>query len=449
MTIVNLTKLKREDQEKIKQNIESHFKIKNFQTYFPAMIFWEDFDNNSYSKQLFILDSKYKLESLERKSEKNDSDLDYLGYITKNDKKKNKKSKNDDNKHNNTKHEIHFKINPLLEPTNVMMNKYKLESTNLMPNVFDYITNKKINSPHNFSYVETLFVYLSSGLVEKGKCPSFTYFYGSYLGIMENFKQNISDDYDTMKKCSWFKENNDKLFKIEKVSIEDELLKSIPDLPLIDPEEQKNKDTIIGAEEFDFDSIDINTTINMQKKRQNSFNTSDNEDDKTITGEEDDEEENDEEVEVEEDEEDEEKDDEKDEEKDEEDEEDDEEDEEEDENEEEEVEVEKENEEEDDDEEWETEDEEEIDLDNDECKIIKKKNVKGKKEIMKKKNKLRMDNEDEEEEEEEEDDEEEEEEEEEDEEDEEDDEEEEDEEDNSPKDKYSLSYKSYQEELTN
>jgi hypothetical protein len=33
----------------------------------------------------------------------------------------------------------------ILEPINTMMNKYHLKSSNLMPNVFDYLTNKKIH----------------------------------------------------------------------------------------------------------------------------------------------------------------------------------------------------------------------------------------------------------------------------------------------------------------
>jgi hypothetical protein len=45
------------------------------------------------------------------------------------------------NSDNRTKHEIHFKINPLLEPIGVMMNEYQLKSNGLMPNVFDYLTN--------------------------------------------------------------------------------------------------------------------------------------------------------------------------------------------------------------------------------------------------------------------------------------------------------------------
>jgi hypothetical protein len=255
--IVKLAKLNKSRQEEIKQSIEASFNLKNFQTYFPTMTYWEDFDNNDYSKQLFILDSKYQLTRLDKKIERNgeQSDLDFLGYV---------KKKNSDGAPQ--KNEIHFKINPILEPTNVMMNEYQLQPTGLMPNIFDYLTNKKINSPHNFSYVETLFAYLASGLVEKGKCPSFPYFYGSYLGIADEFKQDITDEYDSMKKYSWFKTNKDKYFKIEKISIND----GIPELPEINPEEQEYKDLTLGAEAIDFDSFDISLDTKPKRKRCNS-----------------------------------------------------------------------------------------------------------------------------------------------------------------------------------
>jgi hypothetical protein len=265
---VVLGKLNKSKQEELKNSIESNFNLKNFQTYFPAMTYWEDFDNNNYFKQLFVLNSKYQLTRLDKKIEKNEDsnsnpnfNFDFLGYIKKKDSDSLQKS------------EIHFKINPLLEPTNVMMNEYKLQSSGLMPNIFDYLTNKKINSPHNFSYVETLFAYLASGLVEKGKCPSFPYFYGSYLGMVDEFKHDISDEYDSMKRYSWFKENKDKFFTVEKISITD----GIPELPDIDPEEQTTKDLTLGAEPIDFDSFDINDkSMNIVKrKRRNSNQESD------------------------------------------------------------------------------------------------------------------------------------------------------------------------------
>jgi hypothetical protein len=275
---VKLSKLNKKTQEELKINIEKHFKLNNLQTYFPPMTYWEDFENNSYYNKLFILDSKYKLISLERKSDKSDSDLDYLGYIQKRGDKKPIDKK--------IKHEIHFKINPLLEPINTIMNKYQLQSSMLMPSVFDYITNKKINSPHNFSYVETLFSYLASGLVENGKCPSFPYYYGSYLGVMEEFKHNISDEYDSIKKHSWFSDHLGKLFELEKISIESEIASSIPNLPEINIDEQKNKDAVLGVEEVDFDSIDITKIIPNKNKRRCS--TSDNDDNEAKDDEDDD-----------------------------------------------------------------------------------------------------------------------------------------------------------------
>mgnify|MGYP000492078162 CR=1 FL=1 len=81
-TPVKLKKINKTTQECIKNSLESHFKLKQFQTYFPPMTYWIDFDNNSYSKHLFVLDSKYQLVELERKSDKYDSDLIHLAKIS-------------------------------------------------------------------------------------------------------------------------------------------------------------------------------------------------------------------------------------------------------------------------------------------------------------------------------------------------------------------------------
>ena len=173
--IVKLTKLKESSQDEIKKSIENHFKLKDFQTYFPVMSYWENFENNSYSKKLFILNSKYQLTSLERQSDKCKSV--FLGYLKKQTNNLNKKSKKDkkifkkdfkkdlnkieielkdvreaenidlnldlaldldldlnklkekEKENKKIKHEIHFKINPILEPINSIMNKYKLDNS--------------------------------------------------------------------------------------------------------------------------------------------------------------------------------------------------------------------------------------------------------------------------------------------------------------------------------
>ena len=256
---VKLAKITKQDQDKLKTGIEKYFKLHNYQTYFPAMTFWEDFQNNSYSHQLFTLDSKYQLASLERPSDKKDSNLVFLGYLKK------KGSKDIQSQ----KQEIYFKVNPILEPVQTMMNKYHQPMGVSLPNVFDYMTNKKINNPNNFSYVETLFYYLSSQLVETGKCPAFPYFYGSYIGIMESYQQNITDDYQSIKNCSWFNENKGKLFNLDKLSLEEKLARKIKVLDKVDSLEQKKKDHAVGAVDLNIEDLSLENHQNNSavKKR--------------------------------------------------------------------------------------------------------------------------------------------------------------------------------------
>lgn len=244
---VKLVKITRQSQDKVKEGIEKYFKLKNYQTYFPVMTFWEEFQNNSYSHQLFILDSKYQLDSIQRPSEKQDSDRVFLGYLR----------KKGENKPQTQKQNIYFKVNPILEPVHTMMNKYQTQKNNPLPNIFEYLTAKKVNSPHNFSYVETLFCYLASRLVEKGRCPAFPYFYGTYLGVMESYKQNITDDYQSIKKCSWFNQNRGDLFQLEKLTLEEKLAKQVKILDKVDSQEQKRKDKDVGAVDLNFDDLSL------------------------------------------------------------------------------------------------------------------------------------------------------------------------------------------------
>jgi len=256
---VKLVKTTRQSQDNVKDGIEKYFKLHHYQTYFPIMTFWEEFENNSYSQQLFVLDSKYKLYSLERPSDKKDSNQVFLGYLRK------KGAKDVQTQ----KQEIYFKINPILEPVQTMMNKYKQSNNVSLPNVFDYVTNKKLNSPHNFSYVETLFCYLASQLVELGKCPAFPYFYGTYLGVVESYQQNITDDYQSIKNCSWFNENKGKLFQLDKLTLEEKLAKKIKMLDKVDSLEQKKKDQDVGAIDLDYEDLNLSNhenTIELKER---------------------------------------------------------------------------------------------------------------------------------------------------------------------------------------
>ena len=73
-----------------------------------------------------------------------------------------------------------------------------------LPDYFKFHTMNKINSYNNSSYIETLFSYAASKLVEEGLCPTFPYYYGSANGIKHNYYQDINDEYDELKNKSWF-----------------------------------------------------------------------------------------------------------------------------------------------------------------------------------------------------------------------------------------------------
>ena len=59
------------------------------------------------------------------------------------------------------------------------------------------------------------FSYLASDLTNKSKCPTFPNFYGTFNGIAEEFKTDISEEYSLMKEQDWFNYFKDELFQIE------------------------------------------------------------------------------------------------------------------------------------------------------------------------------------------------------------------------------------------
>ena len=57
-------------------------------------------------------------------------------------------------------------------------------------------------------------------LTEKGKCPTFPLFYGTYSGIKSNFKTDITEDYDDLLESENFRHANGLYFTIEDTEIE-------------------------------------------------------------------------------------------------------------------------------------------------------------------------------------------------------------------------------------
>jgi len=112
---------------------------------------------------------------------------------------------------------VFIKYSPLLDPIRYMIGKYSIdESLITLPslNDSDKKSYPKLNEPNNASYVDSFFSFLTSKLMKKHNFVHGVDYYGSYLGIQDKYKMNISDDLDYLNNSDFFSENIKKLFSI-------------------------------------------------------------------------------------------------------------------------------------------------------------------------------------------------------------------------------------------
>src|SRR6056300_129455 len=116
-----------------------------------------------------------------------------------------------------TKYEqnIFFKYSPLLDPLRYMVGKYEdhaeflnnLPVSNCVSNDNSYNVISKISSPHNCAYVDTFFYYLSSMALQQHNIINCLEFYGSFLGIQNKYKYDVTDDIDYLSESQFFNNN--------------------------------------------------------------------------------------------------------------------------------------------------------------------------------------------------------------------------------------------------
>jgi hypothetical protein len=201
MDNISLLKLKDEHINNICNSFIKSLKIRNVQAYCPIMSNYFEYYNNSYSFKNFVFKSKYSINILNEEIpfEKFDSYIKFMfkGEVINNYNKK-KEDKN-----------IFIKLSPILEVLPYLMNQYNINHNQKMPNIYSYLTNKKINSINNSAYIDSFSLFVLSRLTETGKCPTFPMFYGTFSGVAENFDFDISDEYGSIKNRKWFKDNLD------------------------------------------------------------------------------------------------------------------------------------------------------------------------------------------------------------------------------------------------
>jgi hypothetical protein len=174
-----------------KQDQDNHYQpflISKFQNYNPIYNHYFDMDDTNYN--CISLNSKYQFKNLQEV----------------------------ENLDTNTSHEknVFIKYSPLLDPIRYMIGKYQnLDKDYLLPSIDNNIACfSKLKDPNNMAYTDCFFSYLSSQLLNHHGFVHGIDFFGSFLGIQEKFKANVTDDLEYLNNSKYFNENVGILFSV-------------------------------------------------------------------------------------------------------------------------------------------------------------------------------------------------------------------------------------------
>jgi len=186
---------KRKNKEIMKELENSSLQLTKIQKFFP--LYTEFFQLNQTNFQSIDFNHTWNIHHINTITDEN-----HLTAIVKNN-------------HLEKNVEVFCKYGTLLDPFKYMIGKYNISDTNLflLPSL-DNEVHPKMRTIHNASYVDTLFLYLSSTLLNNHQFIHGIDFYGNFLAIKHNLHLDIIDDFEYMNNYSFFKKNNNVLFTI-------------------------------------------------------------------------------------------------------------------------------------------------------------------------------------------------------------------------------------------
>ena len=177
--------------------------LSNAQNYIP--IYTKFFSLNETNYNSINLNNKLYISSIN-----NSNDDDYYLY--------NCRIKNTSNNKTKDKN-VFFKMAPLLDPYKYLIGKYNIQDEKLfvLPtlNSTEEMCHPKFIDTNNSAYVDGLFLYLTSSLLHTHNFSHGVDYYGSFLGIKNDFVINVFDDIDYLNNSDFFNKNKNVLFKID------------------------------------------------------------------------------------------------------------------------------------------------------------------------------------------------------------------------------------------
>ena len=164
------------------------FSITKFQNYNPIYNLYFEMDETNYNR--ISLNSKYQFKNLQQVE-----CLETNSTYEKN---------------------VFIKFSPLLDPIRYMIGKYEqIDKDYVLPTINnDTVCFSKFKDHNNMAYTDCFFSFLSSQLLNYHGFVHGIDFYGSFLGIQEKFKANVTDDLEYLNGSKFFNENVGVLFSV-------------------------------------------------------------------------------------------------------------------------------------------------------------------------------------------------------------------------------------------
>lgn len=228
-------------------NFHHYIDISNSQNYLPIYNLFFNLNNNNYNS--INLNHSNILKQILKKQDYNK----YIGSISR------------DLSNNIIEKKIFFKFSPLVDPIKYLIGKYNNNDKNVLnlPNLNNYNDiDKKIHRTNNSSYIDSFFSYLSSYLLNTYNMFNAIDFYGSFLGIKENFITEISDDIDILDDSDFFHKNLNLLFKLTNKNLAKKIFNNTRKF--------KSKINLVNddidiSDIIDITNLNINDKINVNK----------------------------------------------------------------------------------------------------------------------------------------------------------------------------------------
>ena len=227
---------KKNSNENLFKELEKIVEIKNNQNFIPIYNIFFNLNSSNYNS--INLDSISNILNLDKKINYSK----FLGKINKNNEIiENKK--------------FFFKFSPIIDPCKYVIGKFD-ESYNILdlPNFNNILelSNNKIMNPYNSSYCDSFFSFLSSKLLNEYNFYNGIDFYGSFIGIKENFTFDISEELDSLDESDFFMNKLNSEFKILNNEIHNKLIN--------ETKKNKIKIKINNNIELDIDELGIGET---------------------------------------------------------------------------------------------------------------------------------------------------------------------------------------------